>query len=251
MHHSNAGPEYPTLKNPPIIEGLLDLQFDLEPSMLSRIESLGVCLPDYPNKAPKIAVAGNVQLGDSGASFSHDRNVVGYQFWNNDKTRVFQARLNGITLSFLKPYTRFEDLEAEARRLWGLFCSRLERPIVKRVALRYINHIDLPLPFEDFRELIKTFPEIPPAIPQGIAEFFMRLVIPDPDSSCTAIVTEVMEKQTRARSTIPLLLDIDVFQVPKDNHDDRLWAIVQELREYKNRIFFNSVTPRLMKVFDE
>ena len=46
------------------------------------------------------------------------------------------------------------------------------------MALRYINRINIPLPFTDFKQYLRTTPEIARELPQGLSTFLMRLVIP-------------------------------------------------------------------------
>jgi uncharacterized protein (TIGR04255 family) len=241
---------YRILRHPPIVEGLLDIQFDaLTSDRLSEIETLGQQFPDYPTKNPRMSVIGNVQLaaGTSEGSFTH--NIIGYQFWNTTRTRVVQVRLDGITISLLAPYTKFEDLQHEAQRVWSVFTAAIGRPKIKRLGVRYINRLELPLPLESFNQFLNTVPELAPGIPQGLSHYSMRLTIPDTETASTAIVTQVMEGHHEDAASLPLLFDIDVFHALDDDvPDEMLWSIVAELRQYKNRIFFNSITPELERM---
>jgi uncharacterized protein (TIGR04255 family) len=243
--------EWPILTKPPIVEGLLDLQFPpLERSKLPELEAFQHFNPDYVKKNVKLQFAGHLEFATPGqTSMSHESNVIGYQFATSDGTRVLQVRLNGITVSFLAPYTTFHDLEQEASRLWALFKQHLQPAPPTRVALRYINRLFLPLPFSDFKEYILTVPEIAPQLPQALAEFSMRLMIPDTVTRSSAIVTEVMENQTD--EFVPLIFDIDVFQTinPAETEFD-LWRAVSELRDFKNRLFFSSITQKLRRLYE-
>lgn len=152
-------------------------------------------------------------------------------------------------MSFLAPYSNFDEFEAEARRLWSIFLEHFAPGPPTRAALRYINRLNLPLPFNDFSEFVLTIPEIAPGLPQGLAGFSMRLLVPDIDSNRVAIITEVLEEQTEEH--ISLIFDIDAFQVLENvGPDFDLWSVVADLREYKNKIFFGSVTPKLLRLFD-
>jgi uncharacterized protein (TIGR04255 family) len=245
---------YPRLRQPPIVEGLLDIQFaPLDRSRLPELEALGAKLSDYPNKVPKVAFAGQISFSSEGpASITQAQDTIGYQFASADNHRIFQARLDGVTLSFLPPYTSFEELEAEAGRLWSLFSAAVKPGPAHRIALRYINRLHLPLPFEDFKEYLRTVPEIAPGIPQGLAEFFMRLLIPDDHSNSMAIVTEVLESPRSPNPThSDVVLDIDVFRTLDEAvTDSKMWDVVADLRDFKNRIFFGTITPKLRSLYE-
>lgn len=67
---------------------------------------------------------------------------IGFQFWDAEKVRVFQARLDGFTYSRLAPYDCWEDLCGEARRLWRQYREFAKPERVSRIAVRYINRLD-------------------------------------------------------------------------------------------------------------
>jgi uncharacterized protein (TIGR04255 family) len=101
---------------------------------------------------------------------------------------------------------------------------------------------------KDFREYILTTPEIAPKVPQGLAGFFMRLVIPDEKSRSIAIVTQTMEDTQE--QVLPLIFDIDVFREGAfAANGAEMWEVLEQLREYKNEIFFNSITEKTKELF--
>lgn len=77
----------------------------------------------------------------------------------------------------------------------------------------------------------------------------MRLEIPNPDIEATAIITQTMDKPTRSPK-LPLILDIDVIK----NTDyvenlAKMWEDFENLRDFKNDIFFNSITEKTKELF--
>lgn len=104
-------------------------------------------------------------------------------------------------------------------------------------------------PGVNFKESILTAPEIAPGVPQGLPEYFMRLVIPH-ESGATAIVTEA--SLPPASNSLPaMLFDIDVFRftaIPASDFGG-IWQILEDSRAYKNVIFFNSITPKQMEKY--
>ncbi|MBI2060115.1 MAG: TIGR04255 family protein [Nitrospirae bacterium] len=174
----------------------------------------------------------------------------GYIFESQDKKQAVQARLDGFTFNRLKPYHQWESLREEAMDLWGQYVELAKPTAITRLALRYINRIEIPLPAVDLKEYILTGPEVARGLPQGLANFFMRVMIPSPDSRATALVTLTMEVPTTVEGPLPFIFDIDVFHeesmVPGSGGMPK---VLENLHEFKNNIFFGSITDKCKKLF--
>lgn len=169
-------------------------------------------------------------------------------FTSADGRQIVQARLDGFTFNRLRPYKEWESFRDEARALWERYCEIARPEVVSRVALRFINKIEMPLPLRDFKEYILTIPEVAPGLPQGLSGFLMRLVIPDEHSDSIAIITETIEPPQGDR--LPLILDIDVFRERAfAPHEEGIWEAFEHLRTLKNEIFFKSITDRAKGLF--
>jgi uncharacterized protein (TIGR04255 family) len=137
----------------------------------------------------------------------------------------------------------------EASRLWHDYVSIALPTRITRVALRYINRIEIPLPMNDFKDYVLTGPEIAPALPQGLAGFFMQLRIPIVDTSAQAIITETIEPITESKR-LPFILDIDVFKTAAyEVREPKAWDVLEKLHELKNEMFFKSITPKARELF--
>ena len=149
----------------------------------------------------------------------------------------------------MKPYESWDTFRSEARKLWEIY-FQLTNPVkITRIALRYINRIEIPLPFKDFKEYILTTPEISPKLPQALEHFFMQLVVPNPDIPATAVITQTMEKPTE-NQILPLILDIEVFlQTSYLENKAEIWDEFEKLRIFKNDIFFDSITDKAKELF--
>ena len=234
------------------MEGLIEIA--VEPAakdVLPELADFGNDLPDFPVRREALALQGVFQWQPQGPSTSAQQQIVGYQYVSQDNKRVLQVRADAFVLSFLEPYPGFEILEQEARRLWSLYASRAEVGKATRVTLRYINRLNLPLPFGDFSEYILTAPNIAPGIPQGLSKFLMQVVVPDPNTANIGIITETMEGQTSEDGKqLPLVLDIAVSQtIDLEVASDGIWEIVSSLRKFKNQLFFGSLTENLLRMY--
>jgi uncharacterized protein (TIGR04255 family) len=116
-------------------------------------------------------------------------------------------------------------VSSEGRALWERYREIARPEAITRVALRYVNRLDLPLPFKDFKEYILTVPEIAPALPQVLSGFFMQLHIPQTDLEAVAVLNVAMMPQISV-NFCSVALDIDVFR-DRDvaQAEDEMWAL--------------------------
>lgn len=239
----------------PITEALLDIRVTLPPQAnLAKLGTFHDAIKQrYPVKQERVSWRGHFEVKVTPVaqvSQSAAGGPDGYSFTSVDGRQVVQARLDGFTFSRLKPYDKWEALRDEARELWQHYIEIASPEVVTRVALRYINRIEIPLPIKDFKEYILTTPEIAPDLPQGLDSFFMRMVIPDPKAQAVAIITETVEPIDESNKRLPLIFDIDVFRAVAFNVQDNLmWETFESLHDLKNEIFFKSITPKAKELF--
>jgi uncharacterized protein (TIGR04255 family) len=115
---------------------------------------------------------------------------------------------------------------------------------VTRIASRYINRIVI-APGDSFDKTFLTTFMIGPDLPQLVAGFLLRMVIPFDDEGAAAIVTQSLDG-----SGTGCVLDLDTFSeriegIPREE----IWARLDQLREVKNRLFFGSLTPEALEKF--
>jgi uncharacterized protein (TIGR04255 family) len=244
---------YPVFPNAPITEALLDIKVQLPQEIdLRPLESFYDFVKDrFPEKQTRSFFKGEVKISPDVKPpvLSSSSGIDGYLFRSSKENKVVQARLDGFTFNKLKPYENWELFRSEGHKLWELY-SQIARPIkVVRIAVRYINRIEIPLPMKDFREYILTSPEIAPNLPQGLSHFFMRFEIPNPKIQARAIITQTMEPITKSQ-ILPLILDIDVIKERAYvNGTAEMWDDFEKLRIFKNEIFLNSLTDKAKELF--
>jgi uncharacterized protein (TIGR04255 family) len=239
----------------PITEALIDIFVELpsETSLDLLNDVHDEIKEKYPKKEQRVIWKGEVKYKEGEIpeiSSPSSGGPIGYLFKSLDGKQIAQARLDGFTVNRLKPYQKWEVLLKEAKDLWGIY-SRIANPQgLKKLALRYINRIEIPLPFNDIKDYIKTAPDVAPELPQILQNFFMRLVLPKPKTQSMAIITQTMEPITASSKVLPFIFDIEVY---KDNGSaiefGNMWEELEELHEFKNEIFFGSITPKTRELF--
>jgi uncharacterized protein (TIGR04255 family) len=174
--------------------------------------------------------------------------AVGWQYRTDSS--VAQFRTDGFTFSKLVPYTTWEEVFSEARRLWQLYVTKAQPVEVVRVAVRYINRLQIPVPAE-LRDYLEAAPALPPPSPQRLRQFLCRIAVDDPKRNASAVVIQASEPLI-GQQAIVLLIDIDAF---KDDlaiapTDPLLTQIFAQLRDLKNEIFFASITERTAEMYE-
>jgi uncharacterized protein (TIGR04255 family) len=162
---------------------------------------------------------------------------------------VFQAQLNGFTFSRLAPYESWNRFCAEARRLWQIYRDCLKPAEVTRLAVRYLNRLDLPGEHVEIKDFLLTAPEIAPGLPQTLAGFFMQLQLPIEDLRCKVLLNETIVEPVKS-GTVSVVLDIDLFRtenLPQD--EESIWNLYEQLHVKKNDIFEACITNRARELF--
>jgi len=228
----------------PITEALIDLHIEAPVSGgLPSLEDFGHQIhADYARLDSITHVENQINL-EQGV-VSSNSTVIGYRFISNDRKQVVQSRLNGFSLSRLAPYQTWEALRNEARRLWNIYQNVTNSETVSRVAVRYLNKLDLPLPLNDFREYLLTLPEISPKIPQGLSDYLMQLKIPQTDIKAMLVLTEALIPPSN-QDVVSVVLDINLFSDVKFSGEmDEHWNLLETFRNRKNEIFEGCITDK-------
>ncbi len=247
--------DYPVFANAPIVEALIDIQVDLPPEVtLSDLAKFQDSVKDrFPIRREQSMMQFQfaAQVGIE-PQISQSSGVTGYLFLSSERepSKAVQARLNGYTFSKFKPYNSWAEFRNEALELWSLYRSITNPVRIRRLGLRTINRIEIPIPFERFEQYLLTLPKIAPGIDGGISEFLVRFVMPQTESDEVAIVTIGTDATQTANQKLPVLFDIDVYnEAVFDPSSSDPWDRLERLRGIKNTIFFKSITPDTMELF--
>ena len=238
--------EYTVFPNPPITEAILDIRAELPPNI--KLEDLAAFQNSIRERFPekKERRSGSLQ-------FSRDVSVTppkpdGYLFESRAGKKVVQSRLDGFTFNKLRPYENWGAFCEEGHELWDLYSKTAQPTKVIRIALRYINRIEIPLPFEGFEEYILTFPQVAPKFPRAIAQFFMQLIIPNAEIGANAVIALASEKPSGQKLSLIFDIDVNRDSVYADNQE-KIWSDFEKLHRFKNEIFFNSITDKAKELF--
>ena len=240
----NTVPHY---KKAPITEALIDLQVRLtENFAVARLQQAVGEHTDFvlvqELKQGTIEASLGEQLGAVTQTKSH-----GFIFCSNDKQRVLQARLDGFTFSRLPPYNGWEALRDEAKTFWEIYRTIAAPEAVTRIALKYVNRFDLPLPVRDFKDFFRTYPEVSSDLPQNLSGFFSQIQLPYRlpklnGVDATLVLTQALVPPPQ-QNFVSLVLDVDLFCANNPTSDEQeIWRLLEHFRQGKNAVFEGCIT---------
>ena len=239
------------LTNAPITEALIDLQVKLPADVqVEKLKSAHELISaNYPQVMERRRWASQVQFKKEKppTQVTSETGPDGYLFISSVPKQMVQFRLDGFTFNRFKPYETWELMRDEAYRLWKIYVQIAAPDMITRIAVRYINHLQLPLPVTDFGLYLAAPPRVPGQQPHFVNSFLSRVVIIDSLTGAAANIGQALESISQGR----VILDIDVFKGGDFRVDvDDAWDLLNELRHFKNRIFFESVTDQTLRLYE-
>jgi len=239
---------WPSLSKAPIVEGLIDIR--VEPSAGATIAALTAAADELAAEFPSreelrtfvTQLNFSPQAGPS--SQTTDGGSNGVILRSADHKWAAQFRLDGFTMSRLQPYGTWDELKCKASAMWDRYSEAVRPTKVVRIASRFINRVELPVG-ESFEKTFLTNFLIGPSLPQIVAGYLLRVVIPFEEYHAVAVVTQSLEV-----NSTDCILDLDAFsEQPRGIPEDEMWGKFEGLREVKNRLFFGSLTPAALERF--
>jgi uncharacterized protein (TIGR04255 family) len=239
------------LNNAPVKEAIIDCQFignwnrDLSEVCAELAGSQGRVSDLFETS---VTFTVNNEEGEARVDPSANNSRVGKRIDFTETHQVLQIQRTGFTFSQLEPYGSWLQVVDDARRMWEKVKANISDLHVARLAVRYINVIDLPIPFDDFNEYLTAAPQIPAGLPQGLSQFLIRTV--SPIESDLVVVTQSLNPGEGHADRARVVLDIDVSCIDTDHLTDvALSQTLDRLRDRKNAVFFSYLTEKALEMY--
>ena len=242
------------LKNAPITEAIIDYRVKARSDL--RPEDFAAVKERLSNRLPKVQemrglqATIQVQKGQGQPPIVQDHGLQGYWFKSHDEKVIAQFRIDGFTLNRLRPYTSWENIFPQAMEFWRLYLEVAKPLAVIRLAVRYINYVPLPAGAEKFENYLRAAPLVPSELPQYVSSFLTRVTVHNPEDAIAAHVTQALQPSSDAQR-LTVILDIDAYKEAEFSLEDpAIERTLNQLRAFKNLIFFNSVTEETLRQFE-
>jgi len=236
------------LRNAPITEALIQFQANAadrwEPERLRRDlaavwshhiniqenRSLKVELKKEEGKEPEQKV-----------SFSPPE---GLMFRGEGIPTVYQARRDGLVVSWLPPYADWETFREAALNGWNEFQEVARPDPLHSVAVRYINRLEFQMEGFRMRDYFMAAPAKPPEISDwNFHGFSHRTFFEVPDSFC-GVVLNFSTSFEGAPEKAAFIIDIEVrLKESLSAIDVSKEDVLEHMRHLKNKTFFSMLTP--------
>ena len=240
--------KFPHLSKAPIVEAVIDIRvvplvkWD-ETGLQAELKQR---LPDFPKvETLREARVQIVPPGQPGKPAFEDVGCVGLKLHSNDNLHIVQFNKGAFVFSRLKPYADWGKFSQEALRLWAIYCELLKPTEVRRIGLRFINRIAIKQTTIELSDYYKYPPESLKGLNWPLAGYLHHDVMQVPE---TVYSVNVIKTVQNIPGEIGLLLDIDVFMPSQFAYNElRIIECLEEMRWVKNKIFFGSLTEKLIQ----
>ncbi|MBI4041330.1 MAG: TIGR04255 family protein [Deltaproteobacteria bacterium] len=235
----------------PIVEALVDIRIDPRLNTLpSEFEAIHTKLQnEYPEKKARRSWETKLEIKDGAPvqTMPVDHGIDGFQFISSDKKNICQFRMDGFTFSRLRPYERWEVFLPKCMRSWQIYKTELQPKNISRLAVRFINLIEIPSANFELSDYFVEAPHPPKSLSQELEGFLNRFVI-KLNESTKAVTTTTIHGSKNKPDVTPILFDIDVFSMV-DLPIFEIEKSLTDLHDNVEKIFFESLTTKAKELF--
>lgn len=245
------------LANPPIQEAIIDIQCNTDnqvPVSALEFDLKGFVRENMNRLHAELQFSSQFQFDIKQATSSSH---YGYRYTDDENNIVLQYRKNGVTTSKLRPYDCWETFLPVAESNWSRYKEAMGIESVKdvsRLAVRYINRLEVPGPAIHIQDYLTNAPETPDETNRAeVDDFFCRMVIPVREIQGSVILTTTSEDWVLKGEypVRPFVLDIDVFTTTQEiklESEEQMWFIINNMRDIKNEMFFNVMGDKALEL---
>jgi uncharacterized protein (TIGR04255 family) len=238
-------------KKSPLTEAVIDIRVELPPGIAA--ESLGAIHRHiesaYPQSEELQVFQGSFTIG---AAPTSTQKKLGYRYRSKDDKYMLQVRTNGFTLSRLPLYDQWEPFRDEARRLWDIY-KEVAKPVrANRLAVRYINRIDISSSESiELKDYFRTYPEVSSDLPQLISGYAMQIFIPQPEFGGMLSLIQASVPAPKP-GVFSFNLDLDLFKESNSDFDsdEKIWNFLEYLGDKNDGKFDGCLTEQPRQLFE-
>jgi len=242
-------PEQP-YKRPPITEAVIEIRFAalIDSAALDKISSSFKSLYPREEILRNIQVQLNIPLGVPPSAQTTEQ--IGYRRSSLDQTHIILLMPNSFVISQLAPYPGWTEFSDRFRRNWDIWKKAAGYRKIARIGVRYINRIDVPTsdPVLYEENYLAVYPHIPDVLgPMTQYAVQAQLPISEIGGTLTLNSSVVESPLLEHRSFV---VDQDIGKDDPPQNDDGIYALLDQIRKVKNRVFEACITDRARELFE-
>ena len=206
-------PPYPRA---PITESVLHLSVDgvAAPKELQKLVKR--LSRDYPQQENLTNI--NLTVNTTGGPAILEQRPQGYRIRSTDQADLMLVLPDGIAAARLAPYPGWEHLRERAHRSWEAWRRNIKFSGLKRIGIRYINRIDVPIrkaEIIDIESYLRFTPRAPDFSTKPLKGYVMQVTGPTELDHWSVSVTSTLMSPAPLIDHLSMVLDIDVFRTER------------------------------------
>lgn len=241
-------------KNPPLIETLFEFHFS--PDTSQDFESVISFLHEkirtrFPKKYRLQIQSSQINIDTSGTPELTEQLLPLVRFQSSNEQVLIQVGQAFLSVNHLKPYTSWEEFLPSVEMGFNVYSEIVKPKIINRIALRYINQIEIPSNRVNLEDYFNFRPFIGQQILQDISGFTLGIQIPREENRDTLNI-QLASINTESPNTVAMLLDLTYS--PMKLGDITLNNIAEWLDTAHSHIedaFEACITDQLRNLFEE
>ena len=231
------------LRNAPVVEAIIDVRVEARPDFQGEavLPLREMLRGEFPKAEERRGVSFQVAFGGAASEQGlQDHGVNGVFLRSEDEKSVAQFRTDGFAFNRLAPYSSWHEIHPIALRLLTLYLDIARPQSIVRVAVRYINRLQIPT--QRFAEYLTAPPRSVPGTSGPPGSFMEVLLSSEPDGA-KINYTQALETNDSRGDISTVLIDVDAYNTdPCEPDASEVSARLSALHTLKNRVFFASVT---------
>lgn len=197
-------------KNPPLIETLFEFHFSPDPSQ--DFDSIINLLYEkirtsFPKKYRLQLQASQINIDTSGTPELTEQLLPLVRFQSNNEQVLIQVGQAFLSVNHLKPYTSWEEFFPSVEMGFNAYREVVKPKIINRIALRYINRIEIVGDRINLENYFNFRPFIGQNLLQDISGFTLGIQIPREENRDTLNI-QLASINTESPNTVAMLLDL-------------------------------------------
>ncbi len=226
------------LKNPPILQALVEFGLESPLGSIKPLDSLRTKgFPEY-EVAPRNSVPDDAT--------SDEQSQIGFEFTDPQTKNVVIATQDGLTYVQRGAYQTWEEFVSQAREAWKIFRDLVQLSGKVTLAVRFSNQFEIELRGKALSHFL-TF--APHSSLGRIKDLFSMTRFDEPNDLVEGTVVTTIDCETSPRK-VSVTLDITAKSQDSFAMNEDFLEILDDLRKFKNKVFFTSLTESALALFN-
>jgi uncharacterized protein (TIGR04255 family) len=239
--------DHETFRNAPIMEAVLDFSvvFERPPTLDDMARYENRVTTEFPIRRKRRMFDTSVRIVDDEPLLENSEKHF-WAFNSRDGKYIAQIRTDGFAFSRLNPYTSWADSDA-----WEKYFSEFSPLSIEKVCVKYSNRIELPNPVS-IADYFNTRILLPDGLPQQLSYANFSFSVQDKKADVSDVFF-IIDRRSSTTDKLSAVFQIEARHERTISVGDTeaLSNILSGLRDFKNRIFFCSLTERTKAMLNE